>query len=124
MNDRLRAVAHRPRRLGCELEEPQQVALAPALALGSEADQVFICERHQVAARRIHLEDQHVADVLGQAVGEVARVQALLERAVERAQRARRIALEDRAGEGEERLAVGDAEHPSHQLLVHIGLAR
>src|SRR5262249_31734427 len=73
VNDRLRAVAHRPRRLGGELQEPQQVALAPALALRLEPRQVLLGERHQVAARRIHLEDQHVPDVLGQAVGEGAR---------------------------------------------------
>ena len=39
-------------------------------------------------------------------------------------QRRLRVALEHRAGDGEERLAVGDAQHAPHQLLVHLGLAR
>ena len=94
VDERLRAVAHRPGRFRGELEQPQQVVLAPRPALLLQPLEVLARQRHQVARLRVHLEHQDVADVLAQPLGQVARVQALLERLVQRPQRRLRVALE------------------------------
>jgi hypothetical protein len=101
-----------------------RIALGPAIALRAQPVQLLAARGHEIGAVGIHLQDQHVADVLAQAFGEVARIEALLERAMERAQRFPGIAAHDRVRDVEERLAIGEPEHAAHERLVDLALAR
>ena len=124
MDEGLRAVAHRGEHVGHDAQQPQQVALGPALPLGPQALQVLGARRHQIGAFRIDPEDQEVPEVLGQPLRQVARVESLRETLVKGVERCLGVAPHDRIGEREEDLAVGDPEDAPHQLLVDRGLAR
>ena len=123
MDQRLCAVAHRPARIGCETQQSQQVRFGPVLAECFETLEVVTRGRDEIAALRVDLENQDVAHVLGETFDQILRIETLVEGLVQRVQRLLRVTPQHAFEDREERLAIGQPEHATHERFVDGRLA-